>query len=71
MRYTWQMMTPRERLATIAIVVAVVGAACVFFALGGSPLGPFTKMHPGSDWECPPNQKPSATVCHKKRPPAN
>jgi hypothetical protein len=51
--------------ATVAIICCFV----IWTAAGRPPYGPFNKMGFDSSWDCPPNAKPSATVCIKKLPP--
>jgi hypothetical protein len=53
------------------IIIGVVCAFVIWTGLGKPPYGPFPSMGFDSSWDCPPNAKPSATVCHKKLPSSN
>jgi hypothetical protein len=48
------------------IIIAIVGVFVIWTGMGRPPFGPFPNMGFDSSWDCPPNAKPSATVCIKK-----
>jgi len=53
------------------IVVAIICGFALLSATGRPPFWAYNNMGFDSSWDCPPNAKPSATVCVKKLPPAN
>jgi hypothetical protein len=50
------------------MIIGVVCGLVIWTALGKPPFGPFRNMGFDGNWDCPPNVKPSATVCIKKLP---
>jgi hypothetical protein len=46
--------------------VAVICGFVIWTATGRPRYGPFNNMGFDSSWDCPPNAKPSATVCVKR-----
>ena len=52
-------------------IIAIVCGFVIWTGMGRPPFGPFPNMGFDNSWDCPPNAKPSATVCIKKLPSAN
>lgn len=50
----------------------LVGLIGLWVVAGAPPFGPLNLMNSnmgfGNEWDCPPNVKPSATVCIKRLP---
>jgi hypothetical protein len=59
-----KMMTRRS--VAFGIAVIIVCGLVIWTAFGRPPIGPFNNMGFGSDWDCPPNATPAATVCVNK-----
>ena len=64
-----------RRSIAFGIAVIIVCGLVIWTAFGRPPLGPFNNMGFGSDWDCPPNATPAATVgkkndSHKQYPAA-
>jgi hypothetical protein len=56
----------KDKIA-LALVVAGIAAFLVWTAAGSPPYGPWgSNMGFDDSWDCPPNVKPSATVCIKR-----
>jgi hypothetical protein len=56
-----KIMTKRSIAFGIALII--VCGLVIWTAFGRPPIGPFNNMGFGSDWDCPPNATPAATVC--------
>ena len=60
-----------RRSIEFGVVLIIVCGLVIWTAFGRLPLGSFNNMGFGSDWDCPPNATPAATVCVKRAGPAN